>query len=406
MNCRICNSSDLTMFLDLGFTPPADDFLSSSRLKKPEIYYPLEVFICNECNLIQLGYVVAPELLFQNEYPYESSTTKRGREHYYSLALDVIAKYKLSKDDLAIDIGSNVGVLLEGFKSKGVKVLGVEPAKDVCDIANKNGIETINEFFSENLARNIVNTYGKASVVTGTNVVAHINDLHGLAKGLNILLAEKGVFVFEAPYLLHLLENLEYDTIYHEHLSYLSVLPMRRLFTQFGMDIIDLQEVSIHGGTLRYFISKKGDYPISSLVDKYVSNEINKRIYEIDYLREFSKSVQNHRKKLNWMLNSLKKDGKKIVGVSAPAKGMTLLNYCKIGTETLDFLTEKARLKINKFAPGTHIPVVPDSELLNQMPDYALLLAWNFADEIMENLSEYREKGGKFIIPIPDPKIV
>lgn len=406
MTCRVCRSSELTKFLDLGFTPPADDFLRPDRLKEPETYYPLEVLICNDCNLVQLSYVVPPELLFQKEYPYESSTTEIGRKHYYSLARDVSSRYRLGPKDLVIDIGSNVGVLLAGFRENGVRVLGVEPAKDVCATANKSGIETINEFFSESLARNIVKTKGKARVITGTNVVAHINDLHALVRGLDVLLTEKGVFVFEAPYLLHLLERLEYDTIYHEHLSYLSVSPMKRLFNQFGMEIIDLQEVSIHGGTLRYFVTRRNDHPTSPVVDEYLEMETDKKIYEIDFLNNFARSVESHRDELVWLLKSIKRQGKRIAGVSAPAKGMTLLNYCRIGAETLDFLTEKAALKIGKYSPGTHIPVVPDSKLLEQMPDYALLLAWNFAEEIIKNLDAYRQKGGKFIIPIPNPRIV
>ncbi len=406
MNCRICKKINLTRFLNLGFTPPADDFLSPERLKNPEVYYPLEVFVCNDCGLIQLGYVIPPELLFQNEYPYESSTTLTGRTHYYNLAQEIVQRYNLKPENLAIDIGSNVGVLLNGFKENGVRVLGIEPARDVCKIANDNSIETINEFFSDSLAKHLADSGQKAKVVTGTNVIAHIDDLHMLVKGLDILLEQKGVFVFEAPYLIHLLENMEYDTIYHEHLSYLSVRPMQYLFNKFDMEIIDLEEKSIHGGTLRYHVSRIGDYVVSPNVQNYIDTEIAKGVYNLDYLSEFSKKVKNHRNKLCWMLSDLRKQGKKIVGVSAPAKGMTLLNYCKIGIETLDFLTEKSRLKIGKYAPGTHIPVVSDSELLNQMPDYALLLAWNFAEEIMKNNSEFRTRGGKFIIPIPEPKIV
>ena len=406
MICRICNSSKLTKFLDLGFTPPADDFLRPDRLKEPEVYYPLEVLVCNNCSLVQLSYVVPPELLFQREYPYESSTTETGRKHYFSLAKEISSRYLLGPEDLVIDIGSNVGVLLAGFKENRVRVLGIEPAKDVCATAIRNGIESINEFFSENLAESIVRTKGKATAVTGTNVVAHINDLHSLVKGLDILLTEKGIFVFEAPYLVRLFEKLEYDTIYHEHLSYLSVSPMKQLFDQFGMEIIDLQEVSIHGGTLRYTVARKNAYPVSPVVDQYTAMEKDKRIYEIDSLKGFAQAVEKHRDELVWMLKSIKRQGKRIAGVSAPAKGMTLLNYCRIGTETLDFLTEKSPLKIGKYSPGMHIPVLADSELTKQMPDYALLLAWNFADEIMKNLEEYRKKGGKFIIPIPTPRVV
>jgi 2-polyprenyl-3-methyl-5-hydroxy-6-metoxy-1,4-benzoquinol methylase len=406
MNCRICHSDQLTRFLDLGFTPPADDFLRPDRLEEPEVYYPLEVMICDDCRLVQLSYVVPPELLFQREYPYESSTTETGRKHYYSMATELGTRYNLSAKDLVIDIGSNVGVLLAGFKARGARVLGIEPAKDVCTTANKNGIETINEFFSEPVAQTIVRTKGKAKVITGTNVIAHINDLHALVRGLDALLQQNGVFVFEAPYLLHLLEKLEYDTIYHEHLSYLCLTPIKRLVEQYGMEIIDAQEVSIHGGTMRYHIARKSDFSVTPAVGQYLALEREKGILELDYLKKFARSVENHRTELGWLLRNLKKDGKRIAGVSAPAKGMTLLNYCRIGPDTLDFITEKAPLKVGKFTPGMHIPVVADSELLEKMPDYALLLAWNFAEEIMKNLDGYRLKGGKFIIPIPSPRIV
>lgn len=406
MICRVCNSVALTRFLDLGFTPPADDFLRPDQLNEPEVHYPLVVMLCDDCRLVQLSYVVPPELLFQRDYPYESSTTETGRKHYDSMAAELGSRYNLNTKDLVIDIGSNVGVLLAGFKARGSKVLGIEPAADMCLTANRNGIETINEFFSEAVGERIVRTQGKARIITGTNVVAHIHDLHTLVRGLDNLLLENGVFVFEAPYLPHLLEKLEYDTIYHEHLSYLCLTPMKRLFEQYGMEIIDVQEVSIHGGTMRYHVARKNDFPVSSAVYQYLALEQEQGSLEIDSLRKFARSVENHRTELGRLLHSLKNEGKRIVGVSAPAKGMTLLNYCRIGPEMLDFVTEKTPLKVGKFTPGMHIPVVPDSELLNKMPDYALLLAWNFAEEIMRNLHEYREKGGKFIIPIPSPRIV
>lgn len=405
--CRICNGGNLVKFLDLGFTPLADDFLPPHRLQEPEVYYPLQVFMCPNCSLAQLGYVVPPEILFQRDYPYASSTTKTGREHFYSLAREACLNFNLSPSDLVVDIGSNVGVLLQGFKNQGIdNVLGIEPARNISQIAHNNGIETINEFLSEGLALRIVETKGKAKVVTGTNIVAHIDDHHAMIRALDVLLGEKGVFIFEAPYLVKLMDSLAYDTIYHEHLSYLSVKPMCMLFRQFGMEIFDVQEMKIHGGSLRFFTAKEGDYPVSSNVARYLEIENNKKIDEIDTLSNFAESVQNNRDELNWMLRSFKRDGKRIAGVSAPAKGMTLLNYCKIGPEILDFITEKAPLKIGKYSPGTHIPVVPDSELMARMPDFALLLAWNFADEIMENLDDFRKAGGKFIIPIPKPHIV
>lgn len=406
MRCRICHSRSLTKFLDLGFSPPADAFLSLDELKEPEVWYPLEVFICNNCNLVQLGYVVSPDILFQRNYPYESSTTTTAVEHFHSLAKSAFSRFGLNSNDLVVDIGSNVGVLLQGFKNHGVEVLGIEPAPNICEIARKNGIETINDFFSKELALRIVKTKKKAKIVTGTNVVAHIDDLHSLVRALDALLEKNGVFIFEAPYLVDLIENLEYDTIYHEHLSYLSVKPMNMLFRNFRMEIFDVEKVSIHGGSLRYFVARENTYPISGNVAKFIELENEKKIYDIATLRNFSNSVQRNREELVWMLKSIKRKGKRIAGVSAPAKGMTLLNYCRIGPETLDFITEKSALKIGKYTPGMHIPVLPDSELIKQMPDYALLLAWNFAEEIMKNLKDYKDAGGKFIIPIPEPRIV
>ncbi|MFC1786459.1 class I SAM-dependent methyltransferase [Halobacteriota archaeon] len=407
MQCRICHSKSLTKFLDLGHTPTADDFLSPNRLTEPEVYYPLEAFICNGCSLVQIGYVVPPEMLFNETYPYESSTTKTGVAHFHSLAQEAVSRFRLTQKDLVVDIGSNVGVLLQGFKNQGiVNVLGVEPVRNIGEIAIKRGIETIHDFFSEALSRTITKERKKAKVVTGTNVVAHINDLHSLVRALDILLDDDGVFIFEAPYLVDLIENLEYDTIYHEHLSYLSVKPVSILFHTFGMEIFDVEKVDIHGGSLRYFVARKNAYPISSNVDKFLELEKEKRIYEHDTLKNFATSVQHNREELIWMLKSIKHEGKRIAGVSAPAKGMTLLNYCRIGPEILDFVTEKSTLKIGKYTPGTHIPVLPDSELIKQKPDYALLLAWNFADEIIKNLKNYKDAGGKFIIPIPKPHII
>lgn len=243
-------------------------------------------------------------------------------------------------------------------------------------------------------------------MITGTNVFAHIDDLYTLMKNVEALLKPDGVFIFEAPYLVNLIKHTEYDTIYHEHLSYLSVKPLIQFFKNFDMEIFDIEQVDIHGGSFRVYIAKQSIYKVSSIVGKLLREEEGMGLYSHKVLDDFSIVVQKNRRDLVWLLNSLRHDGKRIAGVSAPAKGMTLLNYCRLGGELLDFITEKSKLKIGRYTPGTHIPVVPDSYLIQQKPDYALLLAWNFADEIMKNLEEYRKLGGKFIIPIPTPKIV
>lgn len=405
-HCRICKGSNLQPYLNLGFTPPADSFIREQGLQQPETHYPLEVYLCNDCGMSQLGYTVPPNILYQHDYPYESSTTRAGRTHFFDFAASVVKRFNLGPENLAIDIGSNVGVLLDGFRMKGCRILGIEPSANISATAISRGIETINDFISPKLASLVVASHGKASVVTTTNVFAHIDDLDGFMKAINTLLDDKGVFIIEAPHFLKLVNNLEYDTIYHEHLLYLSVRPLNKLFNRFGFEAVDVEEIGIHGGSIRIYVSRKDVYPINKALINVIAAEESNHIFDLTRLRQFSKDVALHRTKLINLLSSLKAGGASLAGVSAPAKGMTLLNYCHIGPELLDFMTEKSHLKIGLYTPGTHIPIMPDSALIELQPDYALLLAWNFADEIMENLKEYREKGGKFIIPIPEPRIV
>lgn len=404
--CRICHGSSFQQYLDLGFTPPADSFLGKQGLRQPEVYYPLEVYLCLDCGISQLGYTVPPDILYQHDYPYESSTTHAGRTHFFNFAASVVDRFKLGSKNLVVDVGSNVGVLLDGFRTKGCRILGIEPSANIAAIAVGHGIETINDFISPKLVSQIVDDYGRASVVTATNVFAHIDDLDDFLEAVDLLLDDQGVLIIEAPHFLKLIQNLEYDTIYHEHLLYVSVKPLNRLFSRFGYEVIDVEEVGIHGGSIRIYVSRAGRYQPTVAISKMIAAEESSGIFDYERLTKFSNDVASHRLKLTTLLNSLKAKGSTLVGVSAPAKGMTLLNFCRIGPELLDFVTEKSRLKIGRYTPGMHIPVLPDGALLERSPDYALLLAWNFADEIMKNLREYRDKGGKFIIPIPEPRIV
>ena len=404
--CRMCGSSKLAVFLDLGSTPPADQFKRKDQLKEEEVYYPLEVCICEECCLVQLNYVVSPEVLYRNDYPYESSTTKTGRKHWEAFAERTVSRFNLINSDLVVDIGSNVGVLLEFFKERKLKVQGVDPAENIVLLAKKRGIDTICDFFNQGVVETILKKYGKAKIITATNNFAHVDDLESYMENVQMLMADNGIFIFEAPYLASLIRMVEYDTIYHEHLSYLSVKPLVSFFRKFGMEIFDIEQVEIHGGSFRAYVGYKGQREVSDIVDKVIMEEENTRLYSMEKLSEFANKVKQNKKELQSLLFSLKNAGKSIVGVSAPAKGMTLLNYCGIGKDTLDVITEKSELKIGRFSPGMHIPIVPDSYLLNNQPDYALLLAWNFAEEIIRNLNKFKLRGGKFIIPIPMPKII
>ena len=406
INCRMCKSDNIQKFLDLGFSALSDNFLTKEQLDQCENFFPLSVNLCLDCGLCQLGYVVPGELMFNKDYPYDSSTTKTGREHFTKMGIEICDRFNLKQNSLVIDVGSNSGVLLSAFKSKGMKVLGIEPSSKLANIAIEKGVDSIIEFFSNKLVKKILDNYGKVSVITGTNVFAHIDDLDDFMLTSNSLLTEDGIIVIEAPYLLNLIENMEYDTIYHEHLSYLSVKPMVKFFKKFGFEIFDIKKQIIHGGTLRYFICRKNNKEITQDVSNYLKIEDDKDLYSEKKLINFANLVKNHRRALLELLNDLKKNGKKIVAISAPAKGNTLLNYCKIDAQILDYVTERNPLKIGTFTPGMHIPVYSDKKLLEDPPDYALILAWNFADEIIQNNSDYQEKGGKFIIPIPKPKIV
>ena len=404
--CRMCHSRKLTQYLDLGSTPLADAFLTKYQLDNPEIYYPLRVNTCEECGLSQLTYVAEPEVLYQRNYPYESSTTKTGRDHYHGMAASISDRFNLTEKDTAIDVGSNVGVLLQGFKNKGVQVLGVDPATDMAQIANNNGIRTIPTFFAQSTIEDIQKIVKKAKVITGTNVFAHIDDLDDFMATVEVILDEKGVLVIEAPTLLELIKNLEYDTIYHEHVSYVSVKPMKKFFERFGFEVIDVEHYPIHGGTNRVFASRKGAFPVSENVEKMIVEEEEEGIYSVERLNRFAQDVYAHKQKLITLLQKIKSEGKTIAGISAPAKGNTLLNYCHVDRDLLGYITEKAQVKIGLFTPGTQIPVVADEQLLKSQPDYAMIMAWNFSKEIMNNLSEYKAKGGKFIIPIPEPTII
>lgn len=401
--CRICRGDRLHTVLDLGHTPLADDFLVASRLNESETVYPLRVVVCEDCRLVQLSYTVDRTTLYSADYPYLSSTTATGRAHYQTMASRIVDRFS-THGELAVDIGSNVGVLLDGFAKAGsMRVLGVEPVPPIAQIANLSGIETIAAFFSQRLAADIVASRGRASVITGTNVVAHIHDLHDLAQGIRTLLAPQGVFVFEAPYLGDLIDQCAYDTIYHEHLSYLALNPVNRLMNLYGLEVFDVEWQPIHGGTLRYFIAARGDYSVLNAVRARAVQEESR--LDDDALTRFAHRVNNLRRDLVYQIADLRASGKTVAAVSAPAKGMTLLTTCGLSTHLIDFVTEKAESKIGRFTPGTHIPVLPDSALLERRPDYALLLAWNFADEIMANNAAYVERGGKFIIPIPSPRV-
>ena len=406
--CRMCDSQKLFKFLDLGKTALADRFMREPQLVRPEYEYPLEVMMCEDCGLAQLSVVVDPQLLYCEEYPYESSTTKAGARHWTEFAETTARMLGLGANDLVVDAGSNVGVLLSKFRDQGARVLGVDPADNIAQIARDNGIDTISAFFNLETAKKVVASHGNATVLTGTNVFAHIHDLAGFAAAADHLLNQKGVVIVEMPYFGELLQNLEYDTIYHEHLSYVALSPAAKYFERYGFEIFEVQRRDIHGGSFRLFARRKGssDKPAADIVGQLLEMEKREGLQDPARLKAFAEAVATNREELRGLINQLHADGKRVAAVSAPAKGMTLLNYCGLGRDLLDFVTEKSKLKIGRYTPGTRIQVVSDDVLIRERPDYALLLAWNFSEEIMANLKQYSDAGGKFIIPIPNPRIV
>ncbi len=405
-SCRVCNGKKLVKVLSLGSTPLANAFLKKEQLDLPEQYFPLDVYFCNDCSMLQLGHVVSQEILFGN-YVYVSSTSPVFVKHFQDFAKDVFQKFKLNNKSFIIDIGSNDGILLKPFKELGAKVLGVEPAVKIAKIAQKDGIKTLPYFFNLALAKKIVKERGKANVVTATNVFAHIDDLDEVIKGLQILLEDDGIFIIEAPYLVDFIQKRYFDLVYHEHLSYWSVTTLIKLFKRFEMKVFNAERVNSHGGSIRVFVSKLNSrHRLENKVKKFVNEEERTKLSDVLTYFKYGKLVLQNKMELSSLLIKLKLNNKAIVGYGAPAKGNTLLNYFKIGQEILDYVIDDSPLKQGLSTPGTHIPVVSSLKLQTDNPDYVLILAWNFAKPIIEKLSAYRKAGGKFIIPVPKPLII
>lgn len=403
-NCRVCDSSDLLLFLQLGPTPVPNGFLKAHHRHRAEKFYPLDVCFCKNCGLVQLAHVVSPKVMFKN-YVYIPSTSQTMRDHFRFLARQALKKTKAKESDLIVDIGSNDGTLLKAFKLHKVRILGVDPAENLVRQANKEGVPTKCALFTKKLAKDIKKEYGLAKLITATNVVAHIHDLHDFLEGIKVLLAQEGLFIAEFPYLLDLIKGVEFDTIYQEHLSYFSITPFERLVKSHDLNLIDVEKLPVHGGSVRIFVGSKPareSYRVKRLLDLEKSKEI---LHPETYLK-FRRKVDKIRHELVQQLWDLRLKGKSIVGYGASAKGNVMLNYCRIGPETLDYIVDSIPYKQGKFTPGMHIPIFPESKLLEDQPDYTLLLAWNFASEIIKKQVEYRKRGGKFILAIPKLAIV
>jgi len=404
--CRACNNTRLRTFLDLGSTPLANSFLSSFDDFVDETSYPLEVYFCEDCSLVQLLDVISPEVLFKN-YIYVTGTSDTIREHNQKYAQTVVDLLKMDSCDLVVEVASNDGSLLKCFQQHGLKVLGIEPAANIAEMANVSGVESLNEFFSSSVAEHVRKTHGLAKVVIGNNVLAHVDDTRDFLKGCKTLISDDGLVVIEVPYLGELIHRKEFDTIYHEHLCYFSVTALLKLYESVDLSIVRVDRVSVHGGSLRIYAGSRETYKDhSKKVLAWKEEEKTLGLTRFSEFVSFAEKVKKSRQDIVGMLEDLNAQGKRVAGYGAPAKGNTLLNYCGIGPELISYTVDKNSLKVGMYTPGMHIPVLPVSTLLERQPDYVFILAWNFAEEIMDQQTEYRSKGGRFIVPIPEPKIV
>lgn len=401
--CRICGSSRLEDFFDMGNLPLPNAFLTKEDVQKPEKRFPLVVCFCHDCTFVQLRYIVEPDQMFKH-YLYIPSGSQIRIQNFNEIAFTAHRRFHLQSDSLVIDIGSNDGSLLSCFQTLGVQVLGVDPAENLKVAAELKGIPTLSEYFTQELAQDIVNTYKKAALVTTTNVFAHIEHLLDSMRAIYAILDEDGVFISQFPYLLDLLRDQLFDTIYHEHMSYYSLNPLLLLAERTGFKIFDIQHVPLDGGSIRVFWKKKESHKWKieqETIDQFRAIEEREKLYTIDTYKDFGARVQRTKEELLQLLGELKQDGKRIVGYGAPAKGTILLNYFHIDKRLLDYVVDSTVYKQGLYFPGVHLEIFPESKIYEDRPEYLLILAWNFATEIIEKNKRYQAIG-KFILPSPE----
>jgi SAM-dependent methyltransferase len=405
--CRFCEAPLEHTVVDLGMSPPCESYLTAEQLDQVEPFYPLHVFVCEQCLLVQLPAYVNPEDIFR-EYAYFSSYSRSWVEHarrYVQLSTD---RLRLGSESFVVELASNDGYLLQHFLERGVQVLGIEPARNVAAAAEARHVPTLTEFFGTELAERLVREGRPADLVVANNVLAQVPDLNDFVAGIRILLAPGGVATLEFPHVVRLLEGSQFDTIYHEHYSYFSLLTARRIFSAHHLVLFDVEELPTHGGSLRIYLRHATDTtkPIMPAVDALLTAETSAGFDRLDRYLLFGPDVQRAKRRLLSFLIQAKEEGRQVVGYGAPGKGNTLLNYCGIRTDLLDYTVDQNPYKQGRFLPGVHIPILEPSRIAETRPDYVLLLPWNLRDEIMQQLTFVRAWGGRFVIPIPEVDVV
>ena len=408
-SCRLCKKPDLSKVLKLKPTPAGNNFLTlEEKLKNDEPIFPLKLYLCKNCFHLQLGHVVSPDHLFKDNYHFVSGTSPVNVNHFENYAGEVISRFELKKNSFIIDIGSNDGTCLKAFKNKGMRVLGIDAAENIAKIANKNGIETKAAFFSKTLALNIKEQYGVPDLITSHNVLAHIEDFSGIMDAIFSLMDKNSTFIFEVGYFLDVFKNLWFDTIYHEHLDYHTVAPLKEFFRSRGMELFDTKRIDIQGGSIRNFVQiSGGTHKTNSSIEELILLEKNEGLTNVSDLKTFQSRIDVVKSDLSQLLKDIKEKSRSIAGYGAPTKSTTLMNYFELDENLIDYIIDDNPLKQGKFSPLLHIPVVSSEYLLgDSQPDYLLILAWNFAESIIEKVKNSSDFSGRYIIPLPRVKIV
>lgn len=400
-SCQVCGSKALLPVIDLGHQAPCDSLLWPHQLDEAEATYPLRLVVCDDCSLAQIDYVVDPAVLFFPDYPYRSGITATLVDKLSRTAESTLSRFDVATGSLVIDVGSNDGTVLLAFKRRGMRVLGVE-ATNIAQIANESGVETVQAFFDEQIARQIVKSHGHASVMTATNVFAHVAGLGTIMRGVSHLLEDGGVFVTESHYIVDLLETLQFDSIYHEHLRYYSMRSIIRLFELYDFTVTDVERIDNYGGSVRVFAVKGRGLPVSQAVTDLLQLEEELGIYGRDVYKQFADRVRKVRRDLLAKVLNIKAAGQTLCGIGCPGRSSTLLNYVGLDPDLMPYIAEQSTsLKLGLYLPGTHIPIVDEKRMFDEQPDYALMLSWHYAEPIIAKL---REKGlrSRIILPLPE----